>query len=80
MLASMSGWSVLHFSFTFFYCIVIILKEQTMNQLAFSKNEDFKSGVVPIFNFNIDVLYWLGIDGNRDDYLELAREFTRKYL
>ena len=80
MLASMTGWSALHFSFTAFYNFVIIMKEMTMDQLAVSRNEDYKTGKVAFVNYNIDILYWMGIDGNRDDYLELAREFTRKYF
>jgi len=35
---------------------------------------------VPILNWNIDLFYWFGIDGNKEDYIELLREFFVKYL
>ena len=51
-----------------------------MDQLAVSKNEDYSTGSVPFFDYNIDLFYWFGVDGNRADYIEIAQEFTRKYF
>ena len=80
MLASMTSYSAVHFAFTEFFQMVIILKEMTMNQFAVSPNEDFETGKVPMFDINIDLLYWWGVDGNLDDYWEMFREFSRFYL
>jgi len=80
MLASISGYSVIHFSFTAFFNMIIILKELTMDQFALSKKEDFETGVVPYFGWNIDLFYWAGVDSNTEDYWEKAREFSRIYL
>ena len=80
MLASISGYSVVHFSFTAFFNLIIILKEFTMDQFALSKTEDYESGVVPYFGWNIDLFYWFGIDSNTEDYIEKAKEFSRTYL
>ena len=60
--------------------LIIFLKELTMNQFAWAKNEDFETGRVPILGFNVDLLYWAGFDRNLDDYNEVIREFTKTYL
>jgi hypothetical protein len=45
-----------------------------------AKNEDYETGVIPLLGINVDLLYWAGFDRNIEDYYELIREFTRKYL
>lgn len=62
--------------------MVIIAKELTLDQFAVSSNEDYETGKVhtPMFDINVDLLYWWGVDGNVEDYWEKYREFCRFYL
>jgi len=55
----------------------------TYNPFAASKDEDYESGHVAVrgmFDINVDLFYWFGIDSNVDDYWEIAREFSATFL
>jgi len=72
--------SIPTFAPTAFINLVVFLKECTMNQFAWAKNEDFTTGRVPILGINLDLLYWFGFDRNIEDYYEIMREFSKTYL
>ena len=54
----------------------------TYNPFAASKSEDYEEGKVggSMFDINVDLFYWLGVDSNVDDYWEIAREFSATFL
>jgi len=59
------GYMSFNFLATYVVNLVIVIKEMTMDQLAWSKAEDFEAGEVEGLGWNIDLLYWFGIS---EDY------------
>ena len=82
VLASITSYAAVHFVFTEFFNLVIIFKEMTYNPFAASASEDYEEGKVggSMFDINVDLFYWFGIDSNTDDYWEIAREFSATFL
>lgn len=82
VMASVTSYAAVHFAFTEWFNLVIILKELTYDPIATSKSEDYESGKLggSWFDINVDLFYWFGIDSNPDDYWEIAREFSATYL
>lgn len=71
----------MNFFVTFWINLGIVIKELTMDQLAWSKGEDFEEGVVEGLGWNIDLLYWFGISEDYDSYLETFKtQFAQVYL
>jgi len=82
VMASITSYAAVHFVFTEFFQLVILFKELTYNPFAASKSEDYEEGKVggSMFDINVDLFYWLGVDSNVDDYWEIAREFSATFL
>ena len=82
VLASITSYAAVHFVFTEFFNLVIIIKEMTYDPFATSASEDYESGKVggSFLDINVDLFYWFGVDSNTDDYWEIAREFSATYL
>lgn len=59
----------------------IVIKELTMDQLAWTAQEDFVPGEVEGLGWNTDLLVWLGISEDYDSYLETFKtQFAQIYL
>ena len=64
------------YSPTFLINLIIFLKELTLNQLAWSADEDFADGTALFGTINIDILYWLGINEDYHWYIEYLKKWT----
>lgn len=53
---------------TFFVNLMIFLKELTMNQTAWTLEEEYPEGYALNGMINIDILYWLGVEEDLDWY------------
>ena len=62
---------------TFYVNSLIFLKELTMNQEAWNSEEDYPAGYALNGWFNIDILYWLGIEEDTEYYKDNIRQYTR---
>lgn len=68
------------FAPTYVVNVAIFLKEMTMNQYAWSAEEDYPEGYLLNGLVNLDVLYWLGISEDKSYYLEEIKEWSREFL
>lgn len=60
-----------NFYATYLVNLVIVLKELTMDQMAWTKAEDFDANEIEGLGVNIDLLYWFGISEDYDSYLKI---------
>ena len=47
----------------------IVLKELTLNQYAWSEDEDYQEGYLMNGLINVDILYWIGVNEDREWYI-----------
>lgn len=79
LMALIFGELVLYYSPTALVNTFIILKESTLNQLAWRKRDDFREGEV--YNqFNMDLLYWLGVDEDVHHHLWWLANWSHEFL
>lgn len=79
MFALFIGYNLIELFPTAFCNTFIILKELTMNQLAFSAEEDFTPGML-LDKYNIDIFTWFNIDGNPELYKQYVVDWTHEFL
>jgi hypothetical protein len=63
---------------TFANNLVIILKESTMKQSAWSLEEDYQEG--EIMGISTDLLFWFGVSEDPDYYKECIKEWMHEYI
>ena len=78
----MNGYLLVNFLPLFIINAFIILKEMTMNQLAWSDEADFKEG--QMFGISIDMVHWIlplfGLNEDWHYYYKNLWKYGRKYL
>ena len=79
ILALVLGELIIYYFPTFLVNLFIILKEMTLNQLAWRKVDDYREG--QFFNWiNMDILYWLGFDQNIYEHLMWLAAWSHEFL
>ena len=63
-----------NFFATYAVNLVVVLKELTMDQLAWTKEEDFVPNEIEGLGWNIDLLYWFNISEDYDSHVTTFRD------
>mmetsp|Transcript_1858 Transcript_1858/g.2523 ORF Transcript_1858/g.2523 Transcript_1858/m.2523 type:complete len:84 (-) Transcript_1858:3-254(-) len=79
LLVMILGYCLITFAPTFLISLVIVAKELTMRQTAWSADDDYSEG--SLFGvIDMDFLTVFGISDDPDNYSTYAKNFLKEYL
>lgn len=78
LIALFLGYFIMVLAPTFLNCLVIVLKESTMKQSAWSLEEDYQEGEV--MGVSTDILYYIGVSEDPEYYKEWVKEWMHEYV
>lgn len=76
--AMFESYMLMTFFPTFATTLMITIKEATMNQLAFRREDDYASG--EMFGMSMDFLYLFSVSEDPDYYFETMKGYSREFL
>ena len=73
------GYGVTFFAPDFFINMLIFLKELTLSQTAWTKEDDYPEGYALDGKLNIDILSWIGVEEEIDWYVDYFKEWCQEF-
>lgn len=79
LMALIFGYNLAMWAPTFITNFLILEKELTLNQLAWSKSEDYQEGKI-LNEYSIDIFEWVGIDEDLNVYINWLKKWAKQYF